>query len=84
LNSLQQLRIDSKDARSQYIASIFLLLVACMISFLVAIPLFLSLAVITMVASKDAKPIAVSLPMPDVAPVIKTILFFKQLTSTDF
>ena len=76
--------MDSKDARSQGMTSIFLLFVACMISFLVVIALSWFREVRTMVAPRAANPLAVSFPIPDVAPVIKTILFFKQLTSTDF
>jgi len=51
---------------------------------LVAIPLSWFREVRTMVAPRAANPFAISFPIPDVAPVIKTILFFKQLTSTDF
>lgn len=74
---MQHLRMDSKDARSQNITSMFLLLVACMSSFFISNPFLLSLVVKTIVAPRCAKPFAVSFPMPDVAPVMNMILSFK-------
>jgi hypothetical protein len=56
----------------------FLLFVDSINSFFTDSPLFLSLVVITNVAPNFAKPFAVSLPIPDVAPVIITIFDFRR------
>src|SRR3989338_381337 len=56
-----------------------LFFVSSIISFLVSSPFFLSLYVKTIFAPIFAKPMAVALPMPDVAPVIKTTFPFMPL-----
>jgi hypothetical protein len=78
LNSLTQQCIDSNDERSQWITSMFLLSVYFIISSFVSFSLLSSIVVKTTVAPSAARPFAVSFPMPDVAPIIKTILPFKK------
>ena len=73
---LQQFLIDSNDDKSQYNSSIFLFLVDLISSSFVFFPFISSLVVNTIVAPNFAKPIAVSFPIPDVAPVIKIILSY--------